>query len=97
MNREDIIAYVRENEPNICQICVWKDGKEIFTEEWNGYKKTDCTHIMSAMKSIMSLLVGIAVDKGMIRSVQEKVISFFRDYTVKKVKRQYMTSRSGIF
>ena len=84
MNRIEFDAYVREKEPNICQICVRKDDREIFSEEWNGYKRTDCTHIMSATKSIVSLLVGIAVDKGMIRSTEEKVISFFPDYTVKR-------------
>ena len=67
MNPKEIGAYVREKEPNICQICIRRDGKEIFSEEWNGYRKTDCTHIMSATKSIVSLLVGIAIDRGMIR------------------------------
>ena len=72
MRTEDITAYVRDNEPNICQICVLKDGKEVFSEEWNGYKKDDCTHIMSATKGIVSLLAGIAIDKGMIKNVDEK-------------------------
>ena len=84
MNNEELITYVREKEPNICQICVWKDGKEIFSEEWNGYRKTDCTHVMSATKSIVSLLVGIAVDMELIRSTEEKVLSFFPDYKVKR-------------
>ena len=30
MKAEDITAYVRDNESNICQICVLKDGKEVF-------------------------------------------------------------------
>ncbi|MDO5139591.1 MAG: hypothetical protein Q4D71_14170 [Oscillospiraceae bacterium] len=34
MNKTDIDAYIREKEPNICQICVRKDGREIFSEEW---------------------------------------------------------------
>ncbi|MCQ2463119.1 MAG: beta-lactamase family protein [Clostridia bacterium] len=84
MKKEDIAAYVREKEPNICQICVWKNGKEVFSGEWNGYKKTDCVHIASAAKSIVSILVGIAVDKGMIKSVDEKVLSYFPDYAVKR-------------
>ena len=84
MNLKEIAAYVREKEPNICQICIRRDGKEIFSEEWNGYRKTDCTHIMSATKSIVSLLVGIAIDRGMIRSTEEKVLSFFPDYPVKR-------------
>lgn len=84
MNREDIAAYVREKEPNICQICIRKDGKEVFSEEWNGYAKTDCTHIMSVTKSIVSLLTGIAVDQKMIGSIDDKVISYFPDYPVKR-------------
>ena len=84
IKQEDLKSYVREKEPNICQICVWKDGREIFSEEWNDYKRTDCTHIMSATKSIVGLLFGIAIDKGLIRSTEEKVISFFPDYTVKR-------------
>lgn len=84
MNKTDIEKYVREKEPNICQICVWQNGKEIYSEEWNGYRKTDCTHIMSATKSIAGLLTGIAVDKGMIRSTEEKVLSYFPDYVVKR-------------
>lgn len=84
MNKEELYSYVKEKEPNICQICIRKDGREIYAEEWNGYRKTDCTHIMSATKSIVSLLVGIAIDRGMIRSVDEKVLSFFPDYAVKK-------------
>ena len=84
MEIQDIDTYVRQKEPNICQICVWKDGKEIFSGEWNGYKRTDCTHIMSATKSIISLLFGIAFDKKMIRSTEEKVISYFPDYAVKR-------------
>lgn len=30
----NITAYVRDHEPNICQICVLKDGKQITSEEW---------------------------------------------------------------
>ncbi|MBR2834494.1 MAG: serine hydrolase [Coriobacteriales bacterium] len=84
MNRDDLISYVREKEPNICQIVVLKDGEELFAKEWNGYKKSDCTHVMSVTKSIMSLLFGIAIDKGMIKDTGEKVISYFPDYVVKR-------------
>lgn len=84
MNAEEMEAYVRNNEPNICQISIRKDDVEIYSQEWNDYLKTDCTHIMSATKSIVSLLVGIAVDQGMIHSIDDKVLSYFPDYTVKR-------------
>lgn len=50
---------------------------------------TDCTasspfHVFSVTKSIMSLLIGIAIDKGFIQSIQQPVLDFFPDYTIKK-------------
>ncbi len=37
-------------------------------------------HLYSASKSVMSLLIGIAIDQGKIKSVDEKVVSFFPEY-----------------
>ena len=84
MTREELNNYIGEKEPNICQISVLKDGKEIYSGEWNGYMKTDCTHVMSATKSVVALLVGIAIDKGMMGGVDDKVLSYFPDYQVKR-------------
>ena len=39
---------------------------------------------MSATKSIVALLVGIAVDRGEIGSIDDKVLSYFPDYQVKR-------------
>lgn len=84
MNQKELYRYIEENQPNICQISILQNGREIYSEQWNGYKRNDCTHIMSATKSIMALLAGIAVDHGMIGSVDDKVLSFFPEYSVKR-------------
>ena len=39
---------------------------------------------MSATKSIMALLIGIAIDKGQIGSVDDKVLDCFPNYKVKR-------------
>ena len=42
-------------------------------------------NVMSVTKSITSLLVGIAIDKGYIKSVDDKVMDYYKDvYTPKK-------------
>jgi len=84
LTKNELHSLVEETQPNICGICVLQDGKEIYSDTWNGYRPTDCVHIMSATKSIVSLLVGIAVDKGLIGSVDDKVLSYFPDYPVKR-------------
>lgn len=84
MNREELHDFIKEKQPNICQISCYKDGKEIYSDEWNNYKKTDTCHVMSATKSIVALLVGIALDKGLIESIDQPVLDFFPEYKIKR-------------
>ena len=84
MNKEELHTLIEQSQPNICQIVAYKDNKEVYSDTWNNYKDTDCVHIMSATKSIMALLFGIAIDKGQIGSVDDKVLTYFPDYTVKR-------------
>ena len=84
MNANELHEYVEKTQPNICQISILRHGKEVYADEWNGYRRTDCTHIMSATKSVMALLTGIALDKGLIGSIDDKVLDYFPDYKVKR-------------
>lgn len=79
-----IIADSKENESNICQIYAIKNGVPVYDDCWHEYKKTDAVNVMSVTKSVMALLIGITIDKGYIKSVDQKVIDFFPDYTVKR-------------
>ncbi|WP_407384940.1 serine hydrolase domain-containing protein [Ruminococcus sp.] len=72
------------NESNICQIYAIKNGVRVYDDCWHEYITTDAVNVMSVTKSVMALLIGIAIDKGYIRSVDQKVIDFFPDYTVKR-------------
>ena len=84
MNKKQLHDLIKEQQPNICQISCYKDGKEVYSDEWNNYKKTDACHVMSATKSIVALLVGIAIDKGYIKSIEQPVLDFFPDYKIKR-------------
>ena len=84
MNKKELKDLIAKTQLNICQIVVLKGGREVFAGEWNGYKRDDCTHIMSATKSIVSLLNGIAIDRGLIKSIDDKVLDYFPDYQIKR-------------
>ena len=84
MNQEELYHLIKEQQPNICQMVAYRNNEKVFSSCWNGYKTDDCTHIMSATKSIVSLLIGIALDKGQIRSVHDKVLDYFPDYQIKR-------------
>lgn len=87
MNKEQLHRYISEstgNESNICQIYAIKDGKPAYDDCWHGFKTDDCMNVNSVTKGIMGLLAGIAIDKGFIKSPEQKVMDFFPDYTVKR-------------
>ena len=84
MNKKDLHVLISEQQPNICQIVGYKNGVEVYSDEWNGYTKKDACHVMSVTKSIVSLLVGIAIDKGLIQSIDQPVLAFFPEYKIKR-------------
>ena len=87
MNKEEFHRFVSRstgNESNICQIYAIKDGKTIYDDCWHGFKTEDAMNVNSVTKGVVALLAGIAIDRGCIKSVDQKVMDFFPDYTVKR-------------
>ena len=84
MNKEALHNFIEKQQPNICQIVAYKDNEKVYSDCFNNYKEDDCTHIMSATKSIIALLIGIALDKGQIHSIDDKVLDYFPDYKTKR-------------
>lgn len=84
MNKNELYDYIKASQPNICQIACYKDGKEVYSSEWNNYNKMDTCHVMSVTKSIVALLIGIAIDKGFIKSIDQPVLDFFPEYKIKR-------------
>ena len=84
MELQELHSYIQEHQPNICQISVLQNGNELCSAEWNGYQRTVCVHIASVTKSVMALLIGIAIDHKMIGSVDDRVLSYFPEYSVNR-------------
>ncbi len=87
MNKEQLHRYIAGstgNESNICQIYAVKDGQTVYDDCWHGFKTLDAVNVNSVTKGVMGLIAGIALDEGYIRSVDQKVMDFFPDYTVKR-------------
>ena len=84
MNHETLHKLIDAEQKNICQIAIMHYGELIYSDTWNGYRKDDLVHIASATKSITAILVGIAIDKGIIKSVDQNVLDFFPEYQLKR-------------
>ena len=77
--------YSSKNDINIRQIVAYKDNILEIEEYREGFSKDDTMNVMRVTKSITSLLIGIAIDKGYINSVDDKVMSYYKNiYTPKR-------------
>lgn len=54
-------------------------GKIVAERGYRGYTSKEPTSIMSASKSIISALVGIAIDKGILEGPDQKIVSILRN------------------
>src|SRR6185437_871417 len=99
----DTSVYLRNN-PNIYALIIAKDNKIIKSAYYNNYSKNSLFNDQSLTKSICSLLIGIAIDRHYIKSVDEKLTVFFpglkndpdkrkQDITI----RQVMNQASGLY
>lgn len=87
MNQENIIELEKmicRDYSNIAGITVYKNGIKNYENYFDGYTFDTAFHVFSVTKSILSALIGIAIDNGYIRSLDQKVLDFFPDYTPKR-------------
>ena len=75
---------INNSYKNIGGIIVLKNGETVYEKYFNECSATSTLHVFSVTKSIISILIGIAIDKGYIKSINQKVLDFFPDYTVKR-------------
>ena len=77
--------YSSKNDINIRQIVAYKNNVLEIEEYREGFTREDTMNVMSVTKSITSLLIGIAIDKGFIKSVDDLIMDYYKDiYTPKR-------------
>jgi len=101
--RIDTSAYVKDNK-QLYSVVVSQNDKVVFSRYFNGKTDTTLYNNQSLTKSVMSLLMGIAIDKGYIPSVDEKIVKYFPQLSEDTDKRkqnitirQVMNQASGLW
>lgn len=85
MNPQKIIeleSIIKDSYNNTAGVIVQREGKTLYEKYFNGCTSDSTIHIYSVTKSIVSILIGIAMDKGYIKSLNQKILDFFPDYKV---------------
>ncbi|MCL2620648.1 MAG: beta-lactamase family protein [Defluviitaleaceae bacterium] len=94
MNQNQVLELenaINKGYTNIAGIVIQKDGSVVYENYFNECSSTTPIHVFSITKSIVSMLIGIAIDKGYIISVDQNVLDFFPDYTIKRGEKTIQT------
>lgn len=73
---------ITANYGNMNGIVIVKNGFLTYEKYFNGCGPDDAQHVASVTKTVLSVLVGMAVKAGLIRDVNQKVLDFFPEYTL---------------
>ncbi|MHA2332474.1 MAG: serine hydrolase domain-containing protein [Candidatus Hodarchaeales archaeon] len=73
----NMYTYINDNMKKIDSVLIIRNGFLISEKYFNGYTRSSKHEIHSCTKSITSALIGIAIDKSYIDTVDQKVVDFF--------------------
>ena len=89
--------------PRLKSLLVSHHGNLVLERYYNGARATTPANIKSASKSVIAALVGIAVSKGHIKTIDQKIVEYFPELATDPEKRKrditiedLLTMRSGL-
>ncbi|KRE33964.1 serine hydrolase domain-containing protein [Paenibacillus sp. Soil522] len=91
--------------PNLLSSLILKDGCIVHESYYRNIGPDDPVPVMSANKSVLSALIGIALDKGILTSLDQLVLDFFSEINTKDIDpqtrrltlRHLLTMTSGFY
>ncbi|MCS3795174.1 serine hydrolase domain-containing protein [Niastella sp. OAS944] len=77
------IKALQQAGTNIHSLLIIRNNQVVLDAAFYPYRQQYAHDLASVTKSVMSLLIGIAIDKGFITSEQDAVMKYFPEYTIK--------------
>lgn len=87
--------------PKLRSLLVSQDGRLVFERYYNGARADRAVNVKSASKSVISALVGIAIERGLIPGVRQPIAAYFPSLARQPSKRgitveDLLTMRAGL-
>ncbi len=78
---DELVRLIREGKkyPDLHSLLIVRNGHLVLEEYFNGNRASEIHTLQSVSKSFTSALIGIAIEQGKIKGVEEKVLDFFPD------------------
>jgi len=80
---EHMVGKIEKERLGINSIIIVKNNRLVFERYFNETKKEDLQLTYHIINSVISTLIGICIDEGLIENTNQKVITFFPEYREK--------------
>jgi len=93
--RKELEILINQEYSNISGLTILIRDQSVYEYYADGYDQDSTVHIASVTKSIISLLIGIAIEQGFIKSIEDNVLDYFPNYKIKRGEKtiQHLTIR----
>jgi len=82
---EDLVKFINRSGPDVDSVTVIRHGYIVLDEYFGDFKKDQKHYIYSCTKSVVSTLVGIAIEKGYIDGLDMTLSELFPDHTIQNM------------
>ena len=89
------LDFIRDEQIPVHSLLVMRDGKIVLDAYMHPYSPDTRHQIYSVTKSVLSALVGIAIEQGYIKNIDQPVVDFFPEWQIANLdeNKQAMTLR----
>lgn len=88
-----MVEHIEERNLAIHSVIIYRDGTIPFETYFEPYNKDVSHNMKSTSKGVISALMGIALREGFIKSIDEKVLSYFPEYPADDAMKADITIR----
>lgn len=72
--------YILANVPGLHGLLIVRHGYLAFEQYYQGFHRRSYNSISSATKSVVSMLIGVALARGLVNNLDQHILDFFPDY-----------------
>ncbi len=87
---EEMLEYIDANDIEVHSIIIWRNGTIPFEMYFGDYNRNVSHNLKSTSKGVISALIGVAVDRGMI-DLDDRVTDYFPEYQLSDPRKSQIT------
>lgn len=90
-----MFEYIEENDIHLHSLLIIRNGYLVTEVYWHPYGPNDRHSVESITKTVIGTLIGIAIDRGEIKSTEQKLVDFFPDRAIQNLDEDKTTITLG--